>query len=138
MTLDNVKSKEKFTTDTHTHTHTLDKHFRYVYCTTCHSAQGASIDGQTMIHEWDKKHLVTREWIWCALTRSADFSKVRFVKSVASQNELNEETLAKYITTSPSLNHDRQSLKQPTSGGRSSTACRSIWPGFLSVLSRAL
>ena len=134
VTLDNVKSKGKFTTDIHT----LDKHFRYDYCTTCHSAQGASIDGQTIIHEWEKKHLVTREWILCALTRSTNFNKVRFFKSVASQNELNEETLTKYISTSPSFHHDRQSLKQPTSGGRSSTACRSIWPGFLSVLSRSL
>ena len=39
VTLENVKSKEKFTTDVYT----LDKHFRYDYCTTCHSAQGASI-----------------------------------------------------------------------------------------------
>ena len=86
VTLENVKSKEKFTTDIYT----LDKHFRYDYCTTCHSAQGSSIDGQIIIHEWDKKHLVTREWIWCALTRSTDFNKVRFFKSVTNQNELNE------------------------------------------------
>ena len=52
--LQNVKSKEHFTTDIYT----LDKHFRYGYCTTCHSAQGASIDGQIIIHFWDKKHLV--------------------------------------------------------------------------------
>ena len=83
LTLENVKSKEKFTTDIYT----LDKHFRYDYCTTCHSAQGASIDGQIIIHEWDKKHSVTREWIWCALTRSTDFNKVRFFKSLTSQNE---------------------------------------------------
>ena len=95
VTLENVKSKEKFTTDIYT----LDKHFRYDYCTTCHSAQGASIDGQIIIHEWEKKHLVTREWIWCALTRSTDFNKVRFFKSATSQNELNEETLKKYIST---------------------------------------
>ena len=95
VTLENVKSKEKFTTDIYT----LDKHFRYDYCTTCHSAQGSSIDGQIIIHEWDKKHLVTREWIWCALTRSTDFNKVRFFKSVTNQNELNEETLTKYIET---------------------------------------
>ena len=76
-------------------------------CTTCHSAQGASIDGQIIIHAWEKKHLVTREWIWCALTRGTDFNKVRFFKSVASQNELNKETLAKYITTKV-INYQRQ------------------------------
>ena len=69
LSLENVKSKEKFTIVIYI----LDKHFRYDYCTTCHSAQGASIDGQIIIHEWEKKYLVTREWIWCALTRSTDF-----------------------------------------------------------------
>ena len=34
-----------------------------------------------------------------ALTRSTEFNKVRFFKGVANQNELNEETLTKYITT---------------------------------------
>ena len=82
-----------FTTDIHT----LDKHFRYDYCATCHSA--LAIDGQIIIHEWDKKDLATREWIWCALARSIDFNKVRFFKSVTNQNEFNEETLTKYITT---------------------------------------
>ena len=95
VTLENVKSKEQFTIDRYT----LDKHFRYDCCTTCHSAQGASIDGQIIILEWDKKHPVTREWIWCALTRSTDFSKVRFFKSVINQNALNEEASTKYITT---------------------------------------
>ena len=84
VTLEDVQSKEKFTTDMHT----PDKHFRYDY----------HIDGQIIIHEWDDKHLVTCEWIWCALTRSTDFNKVSFFKSVTSRNELNEETLTKYRT----------------------------------------
>ena len=68
--LENVKSKQQYIMDIAT----LDKHFRYDYCTTCHSAQGASIDGKIVIHEWKKSHLVTREWLWCALTRSTDLS----------------------------------------------------------------
>ena len=75
---------------------TLDKHFRYDYCTTCHSAQGASIDGKIVIHEWEKSHLVTREWLWCALTRSTDFNNVLFYESAEAENELNETTLHKY------------------------------------------
>ena len=35
----------------------------------------------------------------CGLTRSTDFKKVRFFKSVTNQNELNEEILTKYIET---------------------------------------
>ena len=34
--LENVKSKQQYITDITT----VDKHFRYDYCTTCHSAQG--------------------------------------------------------------------------------------------------
>ena len=70
--LENVKFKQHYLTDIAT----LDKPFRYDYCTTYHSTQGASIDGKIFIHEWEKSHLVTREWLWCALTRSTDFNNV--------------------------------------------------------------
>ena len=90
--LENVKSKQQYLTDIAT----LDKHFRYDYCTTCHSAQGASIDSKIVIHEWEKSHLVTREWLWCALTRSTDFNNVLFYESAEAENELNETTLHKY------------------------------------------
>ena len=69
---------------------TLDKHFRYDYCTTCHSAQAASIDGKIVIHEWEKSHLVTLEWLWCALTRSTDLNNVVFCENAEAENELNE------------------------------------------------
>ena len=92
--LENVKPKQQYMMDIAT----LDKHFRYDYCTTCHSAQGASIDGKIVIHEWEKSHLVTREWLWCALTRSTDVNNVLFYESTAEpQNELNETTLRKYL-----------------------------------------
>ena len=92
--LENVKSKEQYVTDMLT----LDKHFRYDYCTTCHSAQGASINGKIIIHEWNKKHLVTREWIWCALTRSTDFNDVLFYESETDKTELTEENLNRYVS----------------------------------------
>ena len=72
--LENIKSKDRYNTDFYT----LDNHFRYDYCATCHSAQGASIKGKIIIHEWEKSYLVSREWIWCALTRSTDFNDVLF------------------------------------------------------------
>ena len=90
--LENVKSKQQYLTDIAT----LDEHFRYGYCTTCHSAQGASIDGKIVIHEWEKSHLVTREWLWCARTRSTDLHNVLFYESTEGENELNEATLHKY------------------------------------------
>ena len=90
--LENVQSKQQYMTDRAT----LDKHFRYDYCTTCHSAQGASIDGKIVIQEWEKSHLVTREWSWCALMRSTDFDNVLFYESAEAENELDETTFPKY------------------------------------------
>ena len=63
--LENVKSKQPYTTDIAT-------------------------------LEWEKSHLVTREWLWCALTSSTDFNNVLFYESAEAENELNEATLHKY------------------------------------------
>ena len=94
VTLENIKSKDRYTTDIST----LDNHFRYDYCTTCHSAQGASIKGRITIHEWEKSYLVSREWIWCALTRSTDFNDVMFFEGKANNSELSEESLHRYLS----------------------------------------
>ena len=93
VTLENIKSKVRYTTDIYT----LDNNFRYDYCTTCHSAQGASIKGKITIHEWEKSYLVSREWIWCALTRSTDFNDVLFYEGAVNNGELNEENLHRYL-----------------------------------------
>ena len=94
MKLQNVKSRQQYLTDIAT----LDKHFRYDYCTICHSAPGASIEGKIVIHEWEKSQLVTREWLWCALSRSTNFKNVLFYESgeaddASMRDELNETTL---------------------------------------------
>ena len=94
VTLENIKSKDRYTTDVYT----LDNHFRYDYCTTCHSAQGASIKGKITIHEWEKSYLVSREWIWCALTRSTDFNNVLFFEGKTNNSELSEENLHRYLS----------------------------------------
>ena len=93
VTLENIKSKDRYTTDIYT----LDNNFRYDCCTTCHSAQGASIKGKITIHEWEKSYLVSREWIWCALTRSTDFNDVLFYEGAVNNGELNEENLHRYL-----------------------------------------
>ena len=93
IVLENIKSKDRYTTDIYT----LDNNFRYDYCTTCHSAQGASIKGKITIHEWEKSYLVSREWIWCALTRSTDFNDVLFYEGATNNGELNEENLHRYL-----------------------------------------
>ena len=47
VTLENIRSEDRCTTDFNT----LDSHFRYDYCTACHSAQGASMKGKITIHK---------------------------------------------------------------------------------------
>ena len=94
VSLENIKSKDRYTTDIYT----LDNNFRYDYCATCHSAQGASIKGKITIHEWENSYLVSREWIWCALTRSTDFNDVLFYEGATNNGELSEENLHRYLT----------------------------------------
>ena len=88
----NIKSGEKYITDEYT----LDKHFRHSYCATCHSSQGASINGKITIHEWDKFYIVSREWLWCAITRCVDLNNVYFFDGGRYGNELTEDMIRRY------------------------------------------
>ena len=66
----------------------VDKHFRYAHCATTHSRQGTSIDGTLIIHEWNKEYLVSKEWLYCSITRARDFNKVYFFKSEKADEEM--------------------------------------------------
>lgn len=66
----------------------VDKHFRYAYCATCHSRQGTSLSGNITIHEWNRPELVSREWLWCAITRARDFNNVYFYENQKADNEM--------------------------------------------------
>ena len=69
--IENIKDKKKYTL-----TEELsNKHFRYGYCATCHSCQGASINNNITIHELDRSYLVGREWVWTSLTRARTLTK---------------------------------------------------------------
>ena len=91
--IQDIKSKTIFMTNTTT----LDKHFIHAYCATCHSSQGASLDKSITIHEWDKSHLVSREWIWTAITRCRDINKVKFFKAGIDDTDLNEAQVTRYL-----------------------------------------
>ena len=91
--IENIKTKQK-----HTLTEELlNKHFRYGYCATCHSCQGASINNNITIHEWDKSYLVSREWLWTALTRARDFNKVAFFKNDKVDEKMEKQLLINYL-----------------------------------------
>ena len=78
VTIQDIKSKETRTFDEDT----IDKHFRYAYCANCHSRQGTTIRDNITIHEWNKDYLVSKEWLWCAVTRATDFNNVYFSKMI--------------------------------------------------------
>ena len=91
--IENIKDKNKYMLTEEL----LNKHFRYGYCATCHSCQGASIDNNIVIHEWDKSYLVSREWIWTAYTRARDFNKVAFFKNEKAEEKMERQLLINYL-----------------------------------------
>ena len=74
----------------------IDNHFRYAYCATCHSRQGQSISGNITIHEWQKSYLVSREWLWCSITRARDFNNV-FFKNDKADEEMQRNLVIGYF-----------------------------------------
>ena len=93
ITIENIKDKKKYTLPEEL----LNKHFRYGYCATAHSCQGASINNNITIHEWDKSYLVSREWAWCSLTRARDFNKVAFFKNDKANEIMEKQLLINYL-----------------------------------------
>ena len=91
--IENIKDKKKYTLTEEL----LNKHFRYGYCATCHSCQGASINNNIVIHEWDRSYLVSREWIWTAYTRARDFNKVAFFKNEKADEKMEQQLLINYL-----------------------------------------
>ena len=77
VTIQDIKNKEDVR---YLDEQDVDKHFRYAFCATCHSRQGTSLSGNITIHEWNKDYLVSKEWLWCAITRARDFNKVYFFR----------------------------------------------------------
>ena len=93
ITIENIKDKKKHTLDEEI----LYKHFRYGYCSTAHSYQGASIKNSITIHEWQRSRLVTREWAYTAITRATDFNNVSFYLNTEAEQERTEQKLIQYF-----------------------------------------
>ena len=77
----------------------IRNNFLFAYCSTCHSAQGSSIDGDITIFDWN--HFLVRdykEWIWTAISRARDLNKVKFFKYSDNINdEFNEKCIMSYF-----------------------------------------
>ena len=94
ITIQDIKDKKDVRT---VKENIIDKHFRYAYCATCHSRQGQSISGNITIHEWQKSYLVSREWIWTAVTRARDFNNVYFFKNEKADEEMQKNLVIGYF-----------------------------------------
>ena len=94
ITIQDIKDKKAVRTVSE---NIIDKHFRYAYCATCHSRQGQSISGNITIHEWQKSYLVSREWLWCAISRARDFNNVYFFKNEKADEEMHKNLVIGYF-----------------------------------------
>ena len=93
ITIANIKTKEEIVL----HVGILRSHFIFAFCFTCHSVQGCSIDDDVTIFDWNH-HLISREWLWTAITRARDLNRVKFYKYSSDLNEeFNEKCVENYF-----------------------------------------
>ena len=93
VTLQEIKTKEVRTFQVDI----IDKHFRYAYCSTTHSRQGTSISGNMTIHEWNKSYLVSKEWLYCSITRARDLNNIYFFKNDKCNDEMHKSLVINYF-----------------------------------------
>ena len=55
----------------------INQHVTYAYCRTGHSIGGITIDTTITICDHNFTY-TSREWLWTAITRAADFTQVYF------------------------------------------------------------
>ena len=73
------------------------KDFIFNYCATCHSSQGASIDGKICIFDYMDK-LVDWRWLWTAITRATQIDNVYFYSyDNDTNNNFNNNLLCSYF-----------------------------------------
>ena len=95
LTIQDIKDKDDVRTVSQ---NIRDEHFRYAYCATCHSRQGQSIISDNItIHEWQKPYLVSREWLWCSITRARHFNSVYFFKNDKANEEIQKNLIVGYF-----------------------------------------
>ena len=59
------------------------------YCATCHSSQGASINGNICMFDYKDEHVDWR-WLWTAITRATQIDNVYFyIYSIDNEDTFN-------------------------------------------------
>ena len=89
----------------------VQTNFIHSYCRTCHSFQGSSVDEAITIFDTDF-YFVTRKWVYTALTRATDLSKVFFyVGPSLVTKEINEDDVLERYLELKVHNYKSQDLK---------------------------
>ena len=71
--------------------------FIFNYCATCHSSQGASINGKVCIFDYKNK-LANWRWLWTAITRATEIENVYFYRyNNDKADDFNNNLLCSYF-----------------------------------------
>jgi hypothetical protein len=72
----------------------IRKKFIYSYCSTCHSAQGQTLDQTITIYDW-RFPLISAEWLWTAITRATSLDNVYFYEY--AEDEFNKDLITSHF-----------------------------------------
>ena len=107
---DSFTLEDESTNATHTIKKDLvKKHFIHSYCRTCHSYQGSSISEEITIFD-SKFHYVSRKWIYTAVTRATELSKVSFYNGATESKASDKAAVNRYLALKVE-NYKKQDLK---------------------------
>jgi len=84
-------------------------HFIHSYCRTCHSYQGSSINDEITIFD-SKFHYVSRKWLYTAVTRATELSKVWFYNGYQEKHNGEKAALKRYLDLKVD-NYKKQDLR---------------------------
>ena len=89
----------------------IQKNFIHSYCRTCHSYQGSSINDALTIYDTDF-YFVTRKWVYTAVTRATDLSRVFWYDGPPLvTKEINEDDVLERYLELKVHNYKSQDLK---------------------------
>ena len=77
-------------------TEIIRKKFQFKYCSTCHSFQGSSIEGDMIIHDWKSKR-ADNKWLWTAITRATNLNNVYFYDDDNEDDKTDTKIDIKYL-----------------------------------------
>ena len=102
--------KHKRQEEIHTARRTLKQTLQIRILCYCSFVSRGIINNNITIHEWDKSYLVSREWLWCSLTRARDFNKIAFFKNDKANERMEKQLLINYLKNKIE-GYKRQDLK---------------------------